>query len=119
GHRLKWLQHLATHEAGRRYAKSLGYFYISDAYRERLYTAAFMRRTAAFDPEQAIADLYDSATVREALDRMLQADSCTRLPDHPVMILDRMTMAHGLEARSPFLDHRLAEYCARLPASFK
>jgi asparagine synthase (glutamine-hydrolysing) len=36
-----------------------------------------------------------------------------------VMILDRMTMAHGLEARSPFLDHRLAAYCATLPASFK
>jgi asparagine synthase (glutamine-hydrolysing) len=50
---------------------------------------------------------------------MLFADSCTRLPDHPVMLLDRMSMAHGLEARSPFLDHRLAEYCATLPPAFK
>jgi asparagine synthase (glutamine-hydrolysing) len=28
-------------------------------------------------------------------------------------------MAHGLEARSPFLDHELAEFCASLPPSFK
>ena len=37
------------------------------------------------------------------LDRMLYADSLVRLPDHPVMILDRMTMAHGLEARARYL----------------
>jgi asparagine synthase (glutamine-hydrolysing) len=41
------------------------------------------------------------------------------MPDHPNMILDRMTMAHGLEARSPFLDHRLAEFCAAIPPNFK
>jgi asparagine synthase (glutamine-hydrolysing) len=50
---------------------------------------------------------------------MLSADSEVRLPDHPVMITDRMSMAHGLEARSPFMDHRLAEFAARLPSSMK
>ena len=50
---------------------------------------------------------------------MLLADSVIRLPNHSVMILDRMTMAHGLEARSPFLDHRLAEFAATLPARLK
>jgi asparagine synthase (glutamine-hydrolysing) len=35
------------------------------------------------------------------------------------MITDRMTMAWGLEARSPFMDHRLAEFAARLPDSLK
>ncbi len=50
---------------------------------------------------------------------MLYADSRVRLPDHPVMITDRMSMAHGLEARSPFMDHRLAEFAARLPSRLK
>ena len=50
---------------------------------------------------------------------MLYADSMTRMPDHPVMIQDRMTMAHGLEARSPFLDHKLAEFCAAIPPKYK
>jgi asparagine synthase (glutamine-hydrolysing) len=35
------------------------------------------------------------------------------------MITDRMTMARGLEARSPFMDHRLAEFAARLPIEYK
>jgi asparagine synthase (glutamine-hydrolysing) len=50
---------------------------------------------------------------------MLHVDSQLRMPDHPVMILDRMTMAHGLEARAPFLDHKLAEFAARLPMRLK
>ena len=119
GHRLKWLHHLASHERGLRYAKSLGYFYLSDEHRERLYAPALAARIAAFDPERALAELYESSAAREALDRMIQTDVRTRLPDHPLMILDRMTMAHGLEARSPFLDHRLAEFCASLPGRFK
>jgi asparagine synthase (glutamine-hydrolysing) len=32
------------------------------------------------------------------------------------MLTDRMTMAHGLEARSPFLDHHLVEFMATIPA---
>jgi asparagine synthase (glutamine-hydrolysing) len=42
-----------------------------------------------------------------------------RLPDHSLMILDRTAMAHGLEARSPFLDHTLVEFVARIPSSLK
>ena len=50
---------------------------------------------------------------------MLYADSMVRLPNHPVMITDRICMAHGLEARSPFMDHELAEFAARLPAALE
>jgi len=49
----------------------------------------------------------------------LAADNQIRLPDHPVMISDRMTMAHGLEARSPFMDHTLVEFMARVPTRYK
>jgi asparagine synthase (glutamine-hydrolysing) len=35
------------------------------------------------------------------------------------MISDRMTMAHGLEARAPFMDHELVEFVAKAPASLK
>jgi asparagine synthase (glutamine-hydrolysing) len=50
---------------------------------------------------------------------MLLIDSMIRLPEHSVMILDRTSMAHGLEVRSPFLDHKLAEFVAKVPSALK
>ena len=41
------------------------------------------------------------------------------LSNNQLLRVDRMTMAHGLEARVPFLDHRLVEFCWGLPASLK
>ncbi|HEX7049637.1 MAG TPA: asparagine synthase (glutamine-hydrolyzing) [Longimicrobiales bacterium] len=119
GHKLRWIHELAETRGGRRYARSLGYFYFTPRYREALYTDAFRAAVRDFDAEAAIIAWHDAGHTREALDRMLLADSMVRLPNHSVMILDRMCMAHGLEARSPFLDHRLAEFAARLPARLK
>jgi asparagine synthase (glutamine-hydrolysing) len=50
---------------------------------------------------------------------MLYTDFVTRLPEHSLVLTDRMTMAHGLEARSPFLDHELVEMLAKIPANIK
>jgi asparagine synthase (glutamine-hydrolysing) len=118
-HRLRWLDEVADAEGGHRYARSLSYFYFTPRRRRELYTGSFRASVAGFDPEAAIVFWHDDDRVREAVDRMLLADSVIRLPNHSVMILDRMTMAHGLEARSPFLDHRLAEFAASLPARLK
>ena len=42
-----------------------------------------------------------------------------RLPDYVVLRLDRLSMRHSLEARTPFLDYRLAEFAATLPVNLK
>ena len=41
------------------------------------------------------------------------------LPDELLMYADKLSMAHGLEVRVPYLDKEIVEYAARLPASFK
>jgi asparagine synthase (glutamine-hydrolysing) len=118
-HQLKWLHRLSFYDGGQRYARSLNYFYFEETDRHRLYSSRMRERLAGATLESPIARAFDSAHAREELDRMLSADLDTRLPDHPVMITDRMTMAHGLEARSPFMDHELAQFVARLPTSLK
>ena len=54
-----------------------------------------------------------------ALNRMLYADTRFYLPNDMLVKVDRMTMAHGLEARTPFLDHTLVELAARFPDTWK
>jgi asparagine synthase (glutamine-hydrolysing) len=53
------------------------------------------------------------------IDRALRLDTTVMLIDDPVKRVDNMTMAWGLEARVPFLDHELVEFAARIPAEFK
>jgi asparagine synthase (glutamine-hydrolysing) len=84
-----------------------------------LYGPRLQAITENFDAEADIRESYENAGAIEGLDRMLSADSSIRLPDHSVMILDRMSMAHGLEVRCPFMDHVLAEFSARLPVRMK
>lgn len=42
-----------------------------------------------------------------------------RLPEHLLMRVDKMTMAHSVEARVPFLDHDVVEFARRCPAEYK
>jgi asparagine synthase (glutamine-hydrolysing) len=53
------------------------------------------------------------------LDRVLRFDVTTLIVDDPVKRVDNMTMAWGLEARVPFLDHQLVELAARCPPELK
>jgi asparagine synthase (glutamine-hydrolysing) len=118
-HKLKWLNHLSFSTGGRRYTQSLSYFYFTEEFRKTLYGDQLKQELNGFDPEESIYAYFDCNNARDLLDKMLFADSMIRLPDHPVMILDRTTMAHSLEARSPFMDHKLAEFVAKIPASMK
>jgi asparagine synthase (glutamine-hydrolysing) len=53
------------------------------------------------------------------LSALLKDDINANLPEYLLMKVDKMTMAHGLEARVPFLDHHLVEFSANLPDNLK
>ena len=59
------------------------------------------------------------ATTKEDLGPYLWFDQKYYLPDDILVKSDRMSMAHAVELRPPFLDHRIVEFAATLPASLK
>lgn len=62
---------------------------------------------------------YKNIKADNEIDAILQADLRTVLPGQLLVKMDRMTMAHALEARSPLLDHRVVEFASSLPPKFK
>jgi len=60
-----------------------------------------------------------TATESDSLGRLLDVDLFNYLPGDLLVKMDRMTMASSLEARSPFLDHELVEFAAKIPPELK
>ncbi|HRJ54433.1 MAG TPA: N-acetylglutaminylglutamine amidotransferase [Candidatus Thiothrix moscowensis] len=68
---------------------------------------------------ELVRELLESPDAEETLDAVLRADVTTFIADDPVKRVDNMTMAWGLEARVPFLDHELVELAAQMPTELK
>jgi asparagine synthase (glutamine-hydrolysing) len=78
------------------------------------------RHLIAEDPSRAFLDEhFGRAGADGPLDRALRLDTEIMLVDDPVKRVDNMTMAWGLEARTPFLDHELVELAAACPPQLK
>jgi asparagine synthase (glutamine-hydrolysing) len=55
----------------------------------------------------------------EVLQKIPYLEMKLRLPEHLLMRVDKLTMAHAVEARVPFLDHDVVDFATRLPPSYK
>lgn len=116
----RWLSEVGVPDsAGGRYARMTSFFRFGPEERDRTYGPRLRGALGEAEAEAAIARPFDEAPAQSNLHRMLYADSVTRLPEHTLMLTDRLSMAHGLETRAPLLDHELAEFCATMPAGLK
>ncbi len=70
------------------------------------------------DPD-LVEQLFDQAQALDPVDAALAVDTAFYLPTDLLVKMDIMSMANSLEARSPFLDHHLVEFVARLPSAMK
>ena len=103
-------------DAPARYASYMSWF--DSAQRRELYTPAFAAG-AGLAGERAIAASWASSSGASVVDKLLEVDVNTYLVGDLIAKIDTATMAYGLEARSPFLDHELMELAASIPASLK
>lgn len=79
----------------------------------------FSDSLGGYHPYRSFEKAFDSLSGQSFLDRSLYVDMVTWLPGDILVKSDRMSMAHSLELRSPFLDHRLVEMAAALPEQAK
>ncbi|NOT96543.1 MAG: hypothetical protein HOP00_09590 [Nitrospira sp.] len=87
--------------------------------KNEFYTPEFRGTVQGDDSLDLLIGWFEKAAASDVLDQLLGVDTMSYLPDDLLVKVDRATMAHGLEARSPFLDHRLVEFCAALPTEYK
>ncbi|MBA4123873.1 MAG: asparagine synthase (glutamine-hydrolyzing) [Acidobacteria bacterium] len=87
--------------------------------KERLYTQDFHNQVAGYDSVKFIAKYINRNSGYSILDATLLTDIKTYLPNDLLVKVDIASMAVSLEARSPFLDHKLMEFAATLPDSIK
>ncbi len=92
--------------------------YFSPRQRAALWKPDLWQIFCADNAQSWLARQFDSAE-GSYLDRTLYTDLHTYLPGDLLVKADRMTMAASLEGRSPFLDHVLVEWAARVPDNFK
>lgn len=116
----RWLATVGVAEGmGERYARMNSYFRFGAEDRRGLYGPGLRSALADQQAELAVSRPFDEAAARDLLHRMIYTDLVTRFPEHTLLLTDRLSMAHGLEARSPLLDDRLTELCAAMPADMK
>ncbi len=123
-----WLAARAPGESVRHYLRLAGlplqsrYRGITRGFRPELKKQLLQRNGAGKGEEKfdgVFAGYFDAVPHASPLEQMLYVDIKTWLPDDLLLKADKMTMANAQELRVPFLDHKLVEFAATLPAELK
>lgn len=84
-----------------------------------IYTDEFSREVSGESSSHVLDEWFAKANGSGIVDAALLTDQMTYLPNDLLVKVDIATMANSLEARSPFLDHKVIEFAASLPAGMK
>ncbi|MFF4348678.1 asparagine synthase (glutamine-hydrolyzing) [Streptomyces sp. NPDC001530] len=110
------LQFMAE-EPHRRYARLMARF--TPEQKHSLYSDWMREETSGTDSYELLDRVYAHSRADSQVNRLMDVDVNTYLPGDLLAKVDITTMANSLEARSPFLDHRLMEWAAGLPGDLK
>jgi asparagine synthase (glutamine-hydrolysing) len=86
--------------------------------RKNLFSPELWAKMTQFDEFEVYRKYYLEENP-DLVNRIMYVDQKTWLPDDYLEKMDKATMAVGLEARVPFLDHRLIEFSSRVPSRYK
>ena len=117
--KLAWLDSMSKYEDGERYAESMSFLRFTHEAKQQLFSSEWQGKVTDFNSTSKILDFFDSPNATNLVDKMLHTDLMTRIPEHLLVIADRMSMAHSLEGRSPLIDYKLVEFAASIPGELK
>ena len=117
--KVAWVNDMSFYEHGERYAQSASFLRFTPEHKDSLFTGPAKTGIADADSFQKILTHFNCGRAEELVDQMLYTDLMTRMPDHLLPIVDRMAMAHSLEARPPLIDHKVTEFAASIPGGMK
>jgi len=118
--KLRWVNEMSLLSGGNRYAESMAFLRFPHEAKQQLFTDPVQNDLdGQFESTAKILQHFDSDNAEDVIDKMLYTDMVTRMPEHLLQIVDHMTMAHGLEDRSPLLDQRVVEFAASIPTHVK
>jgi asparagine synthase (glutamine-hydrolysing) len=107
----------ASLERPERYLRWVGFFGEED--KRELLTDRVTDQLETTDSHCFMKELFDKGRELDGADSGLLADANFYLPNDLLVKVDIATMAVSLEGRSPFLDHKMMEFAARLPSGYK
>jgi len=87
--------------------------------RQQLYHPEVRRQIDFSHIESHLKSFFNQPKDVPSINRVFYQDVHTYLPDDILALTDRISMAHSLEVRVPFLDHKLLEFCFRIPPDMK
>lgn len=94
-------------------------YLFNDQEKQELLTDAFRTGLGAASTHAFLQRQFSDLSARDPLNRILEMEWNTILPDQVLAFVDLLSMAHSVEIRSPFLDYRLVEFVATIPGSLK
>jgi len=115
--RVKRFPSALSHSPEYRYCLWMSHF--DSGLKADLCTEEFKARCGGTESTELLLDAFQRSDATDMINATLDVDVNTYLPNDLLVKVDIATMAHGLEARSPFLDHEVMEFCASLPAHMK
>ena len=104
GDEAKWRYHLTV---------------FTDEEKEYFLSPYFKSKSNGIRSFNLVREYFNNITSRDPLNRILEMEWNTQLPDQVLAFVDFLSMAHSVEIRSPFLDYRLVEFVATLPGNVK
>lgn len=116
---VKFLEDLFNKSEGDEIRWRYNLYLFSDAEKENLLSEHFKSKLNGIHTFSLVARNFEGLTSRDPLNRILEMEWNTQLPDQVLAFVDFLSMAHSVEIRSPFLDYRLVEFVATIPDNMK